>query len=314
MRVIDLHCDTVMKLMQGREKVNLRKNDFSVDLERLKKSNSMAQFFALFIEKQYVDNAFEFCMDMADRIHEEIKNNNEIIKLATNYEELIKNNEEGKISAFLTIEEGGALKGKLSNLRNFYKLGVRLITLTWNYENEIGYPNKNIDFINKGLKDFGLEVVEEMNNLGMVIDVSHLSDGGFYDVAKHSKDPFVASHSNAREICGHRRNLTDEMIKILSNKGGVTGINFERSFLNNEERSNIEDMLRHINHIYDIGGIDVIALGTDLDGINSKGIEIDNIGDIHKLSNALLKDGFTEDEVEKIFYKNAMRLIKDVMK
>lgn len=314
MRVIDLHCDTVMKLMQGREKVNLRKNDFSVDLERLKKSNSMAQFFALFIEKQYVDNVFEFCMDMADRIHQEIKNNSEIINLATNYEELIKNNEEGKISAFLTIEEGGALKGKLSNLRNFYKLGVRLITLTWNYENEIGYPNKNPDFLNKGLKNFGLEVVEEMNNLGMVIDVSHLSDGGFYDVAKHSKYPFVASHSNAREICGHRRNLTDEMIKILSNKGGVTGINFERSFLNNEGRSNIEDMLAHINHIYNIGGIDVIALGTDLDGINSKGIEIDNIGDIHKLSHALLKDGFTEDEVEKIFYKNAMRLIKDVMR
>ncbi|WP_291572423.1 dipeptidase [Clostridium sp. UBA4548] len=314
MRVIDLHCDTVMKLMEGKEKVNLRRNDFSVDLERLQKSNSMAQFFALFIEKEYVENPFEFCMDMADRIHAEIKSNSEIIKLATNYEELIRNNEEGKISAFLTIEEGGALKGKLSNLRNFHKLGVRLITLTWNYENEIGYPNKNSNFINNGLKAFGLEVVEEMNNLGMIIDVSHLSDGGFYDVAKYSKYPFVASHSNAREVCAHRRNLTDDMIKILSNKGGITGINFERSFLNNDGRSNIEDMIKHINHIYNVGGIEVIALGTDLDGINSKGIEIDNIGDIHKLSHALVKDGFSEDEVEKIFYKNAMRLIKDVMR
>lgn len=314
MRVIDLHCDTVMKLMYHKEKANLRRNDFSVDIEKLKKSNSMAQFFALFLEKDYVDDLFEFCMDMADRIHVELKDNEDFIKLATNYGELIKNNDEGKISAFLTIEEGGALKGKLSNLRNFHRLGVRLITLTWNYENEIGYPNCEPTFVNRGLKDFGIELVHAMNDLGMVIDVSHLSDGGFYDVVKYSKDPFIASHSNARAVCDHKRNLTDEMIKILSEKGGITGINFERSFLNTNGKSTVEDMIRHIKHIYNIGGIDVISLGTDFDGINSKGNEIDNIGDIHKLSFELSKIGFNEDSIEKIFYKNAMRVIKDVMK
>jgi membrane dipeptidase len=168
--------------------------------------------------------------------------------------------------------------------------------------------------VNRGLKDFGIELVHAMNDLGMVIDVSHLSDGGFYDVVKYSKDPFIASHSNARAVCDHKRNLTDEMIKILSEKGGITGINFERSFLNTNGKSTVEDMIRHIKHIYNIGGIDVISLGTDFDGINSKGNEIDNIGDIHKLSFELSKIGFNEDSIEKIFYKNAMRVIKDVMK
>lgn len=313
MNAIDLHCDTVLKLMENKE-AGLRENDFAVDLNKLREGDALAQFFALFIEKDYVNNQFEFCMDMADRIHQELEKNKDIIKLATNFGELEENNELGKISAFLTIEEGGAITGKLSNLRNFYRLGVRLMTLTWNYENEIGYPNCKDAFTNKGLKDFGIEVVHEMNKLGMIIDVSHLSDGGFYDVAKHSKYPFVASHSNSREICGHKRNLTDDMIRVLSEKGGITGINFEKSFLNPSIRSNIEDMINHVKHIYNVGGIEVLALGTDFDGISSKDLEINNIGHIQRLSDGLLKSGFKENEVEKIFYKNAMRVIKETMK
>lgn len=314
MKVIDLHCDTVMKLMEHKNSSNLRKNNFSVDIEKLEKGDVMAQFFALFVEKPTVDNVFEHCMDMADTIHLELKNNEDKIKLATNYDELMKNQNDGKISAFLTIEEGSVLKGKLSNLRNFHKLGVRLITLTWNFENEIGYPNADSKFLNYGLKDFGIELIEEMNKLGMVIDVSHLSDGGFYDVAKYSKYPFVASHSNAREVCTHKRNLTDDMIKILSNKGGITGINFCKAFLNTTPRGNIEDMINHITHIYKVGGIDVIALGTDFDGIISDGLEIDNIGDIQKLAHGLKKANFNEEQIEKIFYKNALRVIKETMK
>jgi len=314
MKVIDLHCDTVMKLMDQKNSSTLRKNNFSVDIEKLSKGDVIAQFFALFVEGPTVENVFEHCMDMADRIHLELKSNEDKIKLATNYDELMKNHNDGKISAFLTIEEGSVLKGKLSNLRNFHKLGVRLITLTWNFENEIGYPNADNRFLNYGLKDIGIELVEEMNKLGMVIDVSHLSDGGFYDVAKYSKYPFVASHSNAREVCNHKRNLTDDMIKILSNKGGITGINFCKAFLNTPPRGNIEDIINHIKHIYKVGGIDVIALGTDFDGINSDGLEIDNIGDIQILAHGLKKAKFTEDQIEKIFYKNSLRVIKETMK
>lgn len=313
MQIIDFHCDTIMKLMDEESGLSLKENNFCVDISKLKKADSLAQFFALFVELDRVADPLEYCLLMLDKFHEEIKKNSTDIALATNYSELIGNMSKGRISAFLTIEEGGVLKGKIEQLRNFYRLGARLITLTWNFPNELGFPNKDEQYRNKGLTSFGREVVSEMNTLGMLIDVSHLSDGGFYDVARLSKKPFVASHSNARSISSHPRNLTDEMIRILAEKGGIMGINFEKHFLGHNELSRIEDMVTHIAHIKNVGGIDCIAIGTDFDGISSKGLEIRNIGEIEKLSMALRKNNFNDEDIEKIFYKNAIRLIKDVL-
>ncbi len=313
MRVVDLHCDTILMIEGAKEPIELRRNGLNIDIEKLKKANSIAQFFAMYINLEGEFDPMEKCLDMLGRLYIEIDKNKEDIALARNYDELIKNDKAGKLSAFITIEEGGAIKGKLQNLRNFYRLGVRLITLTWNYPNEIGYPNCMKENVNTGLTAFGEEVVHEMNKLGMLIDVSHLSDGGFHDVARLSTKPFVASHSNARALCPHTRNLTDNMIKILSNKGGVMGINFEREFLGNREISAVEEMVKHIRHIRNVGGIDVIALGTDYDGINQE-LEIENMGQISKLIFGLQNDGFTEGEIEKILYRNALRVIKDVLK
>lgn len=314
MKMIDLHCDTIGRLMYAGDKSNLRKNNFSVDVEKLVKSDSMAQFFALYVDSQQVYDPLKYALDMLDRFYNEIQANSDKLRLATNYEELMENNNNNRISVFLTIEEGGVIQGKLSNLRSFYRLGVRLMTLTWNYTNEIGFPNCKSELQNKGLTEFGIECVREMNNLGMIIDVSHLSDGGFYDVAKYSSKPFVASHSNSRQICHHPRNLNDDMIRVLAEKGGVTGINFEKSFLNTKGRSFAQDIVNHIKHIINIGGSEVVALGTDFDGIDAKGLEIDNIGDMDKLLTALNDAGFSDDIIEKIFYKNALRVIKEVMK
>lgn len=216
------------------------------------------------------------------------------------------------MSALLAIEEGAVLEGNIENLEKFYDLGVRMITLTWNHENEIGYPHIKPENANKGLKSFGIEVVENMNDLGMIVDVSHLSDAGFYDVAKVSTKPFIATHSNSREMTKHSRNLTDEMIKILANAGGVTGINFCSAFIGETPMTMISDMVRHIKHMRNIGGIDVIALGSDFDGIESP-VEIKNSSEMNKLAIQLEKEGFKVDEIEKIFYKNALRVIKDVM-
>ncbi len=154
--------------------------------------------------------------------------------------------------------------------------------------------------------------MEEMNKLKMIIDVSHLSDGGFYDVVKHSKSPFVASHSNARAITDHPRNLTDEMIKILSNKGGVMGINFEKTFLGQSEEGKLSEMIAHIKHIKNVGGIDSICIGSDFDGIETPS-EIKSSDEIEKLINALEKESFHESEIEKILYKNALRVIKETI-
>lgn len=312
MYIVDLHCDTILQLMKDKNKYGLFKNDFSVDIEKLKKAKSIAQFFALFVHTKSVNNPMEYCLEMLDKFYEEIDKNSDYIGIARNYEEFLKNKNQNKISAFLTIEEGAVIKGQIYNLRNFYRLGVRLMTLTWNYPNEIGYPNCNFEYMNRGLTPFGEEVVAEMNNLGMIIDVSHLSDQGFYDVARLSKKPFIASHSNARAVKNHPRNLTDDMIRILSEKGGITGINFAKDFLGDREISTTEDMVKHISYIRNIGGIEVISLGTDFDGISPE-LEVENIGEIEKLLSELKKNGFSEDEIEKIFYKNAIRVIKAVL-
>ena len=313
MHVIDLHCDTILQLMEDKKNLGLKTNSLSVDIEKLKRANSMAQFFALYIDLERSQNPLENCLEMADKFYMELELNKEEIALARNYQELIENQKAGKISAFLTIEEGGALKGELHHLRNFYRLGVRLITLTWNFPNEIGFPNYKGQYMNMGLTSFGKEVVEEMNHLGMLIDVSHLSDQGFYDVAQLSSQPFAASHSNARSIKNHTRNLTDHMIKTLANNGGVMGINFAGDFLGHSSLSKVEDVVSHIKHIRKVGGIDVIALGTDFDGINSD-LEIENIGEIEKLTNVLEKEGFSVEEIEKICYRNTLRVIKEVLK
>lgn len=312
MNFIDMHCDTIYKLMDD-SKFGLYKNKFSIDIQKMKKANYKAQFFALFVDAGETPNRLNRAIDMSNRFHMEIEKNREYISLARNYKELKHNEDHHKVSAFLTIEEGGVLEGNIDNLRRFYDLGVRLITLTWNFKNEIGYPAYDRINSHKGLTPFGIEVIEQMNSLGIIIDVSHLSDGGFYDVHKYSKSPFVASHSNARAVKNHQRNLTDEMIKVLSNRGGITGINFCTEFLTEDSVSKIEDMIKHIKHIKNVGGVDVIALGTDFDGIHSK-VEIEDASQMNRLIYALEKEKFSQDEIEKICYKNIERVIKDTLK
>jgi len=312
MSFIDLHCDTIDMLLNSISNCELSKNNLSVDIEKMKRGDSLAQFFALYINQKKTSNPLDTCLKMIDKFYLELNKNRNSIALATNYKDLIKNRQKDKISAFLTIEGGEAINGSLYNLRNFYRLGVRLITLTWNFPNEIGFPNCKNEYVYRGLTSFGQEVVHEMNNLSMLIDVSHLSDKGFYDVARLSKKPFIASHSNCRAITNHPRNLTDEMIKILSQKGGVIGINFEKSFLGENIPAKVSDMINHIKHIKNIGGIDVISIGSDFDGVELPS-EITNIGEIDKLASELKKNNFSEEEIEKIFYKNALRVIKDTL-
>lgn len=218
------------------------------------------------------------------------------------------------MSAVLTIEEGGILCNDIERLDKLYQEGIRLMTLTWNHDNCIGSPNsKDIEVMKKGLKPFGLEVIERMNELGMIIDVSHLSDGGFWDVIRCSDKPVVASHSNARALCPHPRNLSNEMIKALAEKGGVIGVNFYPFFLNPIGKASAEEIADHIMHMYCVGGEDVIAIGTDFDGFDEGELEIEHLGEMDKLHSAVKKKGLTERQIEKIWSQNVMRVIKEVL-
>ena len=218
MSLIDLHCDTAFLMSVMDKPIELKKNQLCVDLEKMKQAESMAQFFASFIHMKRFDGdydkAYQAALTMLNHTKGEFEKNKDMIRLARNYDELMKNHNEGLMSGVLTIEEGGIIDNRMERLEELYKEGVRLITLTWNFENCLGYPNsEEADKMNLGLKPFGMETVERMNELGILVDVSHLSDGGFWDVIKHSKKPAIASHSNARRECGHRRNLTDDMIR-----------------------------------------------------------------------------------------------------
>ena len=319
MRLIDLHCDTIWMLMREKD-TNLKNNRFCVDVEKLKSVGSMAQFFACFIymdaitgENRY-DIGYELALEMIARGKKEFAECSQDMLLACSFDDMIKNNEDGKMSAFLTVEEGGILNGDLNRLQTLYDEGIRLITLTWNHENCIGYPNSKEEAImQKGLKPFGVEVIEKMNQLGMIIDVSHLSDGGFWDVLTYSNKPVVASHSNARSLCNHPRNLFDEMIKALADKGGIAGVNMYPYFINKNGKATVEDIADHVWHMYQTGGENVIAVGTDFDGFDEGELDIAHIGEMEQLYDVVKKRGFSERQMEKFWSGNAMRVMRQVL-
>lgn len=310
MNSIDLHCDTASRLLY--ENLKLKESICKVDIKKLKESKALAQVFAHFIELNIVDNPYLEFKKMNDVLMKELKENYNDIEIATNLKELEEVNNKGKIGAFLSIEEGEVLEGKIERVKEVYDMGIRFITLTWNFPNSIGYPNVGYRYKNNGLTDKGKEIVNEMEKFKIIPDCSHLSDRGFYDLVDICKKPFIATHSNAREITNHSRNLTDDMIVKLANKGGVMGLNFCAPFLGNERIPTIESMIAHIKHIKNIGGIDVLALGTDFDGIENE-VEIRNIGEIEKLRDALIKEKFISSEIDKIFFKNVKRVVKECL-
>ena len=331
MKVIDMHCDTIMAIYEGEkknEKLELRQSDLNISVEKMEKGDYLAQCFAMFVPLGNVENAFETVNEMIDVFYQELDKNSDKLALALNYEDIIKNQKEGKMSAVLTIEEGGTTKGNLHFLRNLYRLGVRMITLTWNYENGIGFPNlmkkadgttdSTIPNTKDGLTKEGIALVQEMERLGIIIDVSHLSDAGFYDVLKYTTKPFVASHSNARGQCNHVRNMTDDMILKLAQRGGVMGINYAASFLevpstdDTNFMSTIDNMVKHIQYIKNLAGIDCIGLGSDFDGI-PQNLEMKDASELPELEKAMIEAGFSQEEIEKVFYKNVLRVFKEVL-
>lgn len=333
MKVLDMHCDTILGLLEKEQKLetpSLYANDLSVDIQKMQAGNYLLQNFALFTHQKALEIPEQQTMRLYDMYCRMLEENKEHIAPVYQYSDIEKNEKAGKISSMLTLEDGGVVFNDLAMLRNYYRMGVRMIALTWNYENGIGYPNlsmsdfvdyKQVNFLQRvdtvnGLTPFGISYIQEMERLGMIIDVSHLNDAGFYDVLKYTKKPFVASHSNARAICPVARNLSDDMILELAKRGGVMGINFCGDFLELHDQENgpskICDMVKQITYIRDLTGIDVIALGTDFDGIHSQ-LEIKDASQMYKLEEALLDAGFSSSDVEKIFYKNALRVYKEVL-
>ena len=323
---IDMHCDTLSVALREHKSTMTSLPDAMVDIDRLSRSDCGAQFFAMFLAQHpegymygydVIPPLEQIVLDMYRIFENTLEAEKERLSFAGNYDDLCRNRAADKLSAFLTLENGWPVKGKLENLKKLYDMGIRLITLTWNDPNCFGQNHSSDpELAKKGLTDFGKEAVEAMNELGIIIDVAHLNDGGIADVAAISERPFVASHSNCRALAPHSRNLTDEQIRLLGNKGGVAGINFYSAFLNRDpkdELSRTERMCDHIEHFINTGGIECAGIGTDFDGITCA-LEINDCTEMYKLFDALHKRGLSDDEIELIGFKNVERVIRESMK
>jgi len=309
-KIIDGHCDTLTNLLDRPSTIDDPKNH--VNIEKLMEGGVYIQFFAAWIgSKQKYGSPLQRGLKLIDRFNTMLAQNSRIVPiLEWKDTKEIKNN---KIGALLTVECGSILEGELANIRILHKLGVRLITLTWNYRNEIcdGIMETNSK---GGLSNFGISVIQEMNRLNMIIDVSHISVSGFWDVIEHSKAPIIASHSNAKALCPHVRNLDNKQIQAISEINGLIGINFYPPFLSSKNSCRVDDIVRHIEYIAGLGGVDIIGFGSDFDGVDKLPEDINGPQDFPKIINRLLQLNYSENDVKKICSENYLRIIKSVLK
>jgi membrane dipeptidase len=298
--IVDLHCDTIYELAQ-KQSGCLWENEGHVSLAWMDKAGKVTTCFALFVDSKLGD-----CWQAAQYLHqrfllEMLRNHDRIVQVRT-ADEVCTSARHG---AILSCEELQILEGKLERIGTLASWGVRLATLTWNHENDFGFPHHQVG----GLKSLGFAAIEEMERNNILVDVSHLNDEGFFDAASIARKPLIASHSNCRTVTNHSRNLSDHMIRVIADKGGVVGLNFCPSFLSeNWNTSTVEAMVRHAAHLKQVGGSAVLALGTDYDGITGD-IEIPHYDGLILLWQALEKSGFTDSDLEGMWYSNALRVL-----
>ena len=309
--VFDLHCDTALALLGDclDQAGSLRKNSLHIDLERAGALGGYCQCFACFttpgMEKWYKKSPVGVFERELATVMRETEKNADKISLCYSPEEVEENLSAGKMSAILTIEGPAGFDYDPELLEDLYRVGFRITTLGWNEQNVLCGSNVT----GGGLTEQGREYVRQAQGLGMLVDVSHISDEAFWDIMEISTAPVIASHSNSRTICNHSRNLTDEMFLAICKTGGVAGINLYTEFLG--ESATIETICDHISHFLTLDPEGKhIALGGDLDGCETLPEGFAGVQDYRKLEDALLQRGISREIVENIFWNNAMGVMK----
>ncbi|MDR1565215.1 MAG: dipeptidase [Oscillospiraceae bacterium] len=310
MHLFDLHCDTLFACAQQNKA--LKRNDLHISLEAGSRYKPWFECFAVWIPDDVEEyfkgmnpiSLFEKCLAIFNKEAEE---NPDFIPIRSSEDILASEGKQG-CRAILTVENGSAAGGTIEGLERLYASGVRMMTLTWNGKNELGEGSLNPNA--EGLTPFGKAAVSRMNELGMIVDVSHLSDRGFYDVAEIAAKPFIASHSNAHKIAPVPRNLTDEQIGVIRNLGGLIGLNFYHSFIKpDSDTVTQDDLLRHIEHFMEQGCEKTLAMGSDFDGADMPPF-IRGIDYMEELHEALLRRNYSESLVNDIFCENALRFFQ----
>ena len=309
--VLDLHCDTAYRLLGEKfDSVgSLRKNEFHIDLERAAALGGYAQCFACFTSPMEKLPANLSVIGLFERematILRETESNSDLIQVAYSAKEIADNLKNGKMSAILTIEGPAGFDYNAELLEDLYNIGFRITTLSWNEQN----PLTGSCVTGGGLTQQGRDYVKEAQRVGMIVDVSHISDEAFWDIMDITSKPIIASHSNSRAVWNHPRNLTDGMYLAICKTGGTTGINLYSDFLGNDPT--IDTVCDHILHFLEIAGTDKhISLGSDFDGIDAMPEGISGIQDYPKLADRLLALGLSDTTVENIFWNNALGVIE----
>lgn len=336
--VIDGHCDTVLKSIERTDGLQTKRQDGHVDAPRARTGTVSALFFACWVHPEKDENGYAASTyRLLDELHRLCKEDESPFRIALTGKEVRKQHRANHISIIPCVEGGHAIENSLRHLRNFYRLGARYMTLTWMNNNEWADASGD-DPEHNGLTDRGVRVVQEMNRLGMIVDLSHTARSTFADAVRASDDPVIASHSCCRSICDHHRNLTDEQLCMISDVNGVAGICFYPGFLDSsyrraldryedetdeddwmgklpEERRpevGLEQLFTHIEHAVDVAGVDHVGLGSDFDGIVALPDGMDDCSDYTLISKGLLDRGFSEQEVNQVMGGNFLRVIDEV--
>ncbi|MCC6365673.1 MAG: dipeptidase [Bryobacterales bacterium] len=338
--LIDTHNDITSKTVQGFD-IASHGAATHTDLARLREGNVGAVFFAVYVAASYVNGnrSAHRTLEMIDTVkHDIVAKHPGAFELATTAAGIEAAHRRGKIAALMGLEGGHGIEDSLRLLRDYYDLGIRYMTLT--HANTNNWADSSGDKPqHDGLTDFGKQVVQEMNRLGMMVDISHVADKTFWDALAASKAPVFASHSSCRALSSLPRNMSDDMIRALAKKGGVIQINFGCDFLSQKAadespllhplatgaakksreerkktpvRASLGDIVAHIDHVVKIAGIDYVGIGSDFDGISCTPAGLDDVSKFPNLTRALLEKGYTPQDIGKIYGGNLLRVMRGV--
>lgn len=299
---MDGHCDTAAVLFHRRQQLAGRAGPIS--LEAAHTLGGYAQFFAFCTEETGGDESALFAQ-MYENFQDQLERYADQISLCGTAQAAEAAAEGGQVAAFLSLEGAGALHCDPGRLEEAYQIGVRMVSLTWNGANRLAGSH----ITGEGLTPLGRAFVRRAQHLGMIVDVSHLSERAFWDLCEIAERPVIASHSNARACCAHSRNLTDEQFRALCQLGGTAGLNLYSPFLAEQRRATFSDIARHLDHFLELGGADHIALGGDLDGCNLLPEGFESVADLWKLNDFLQTAGFPKSWLDQMNSKNLMRVV-----
>lgn len=303
--VADAHCDFLYYMLHRGYDISVPRVAQAVDIQGMIYGGAAMQLFAAWMDPDDDITFLQQCMCLIDAYKRMLNKNSMLTPLTKDFVP-----GQGKIATVLTIEGGEAIEGRLENLRLFYELGVRAMTLTWNDQNELASPA--VARRDKGLSRLGRSVVREMERLNMAVDVAHVSDASIDGILDEINAPIFSSHTNARAVLNHKRSLSDRHIKEIARRGGVIGVNFYSPQLVERGRAEISDVVKHIEHIASVGGIDCVALGSDFDGMGQDAYPrgLCCWHDMPKLITAMESAGFGENDIRKIASDNLLNYMK----